>query len=72
MNRAPLIAMRVLQNNQTSTVNVPGNVWQWTQTPIYPFEGFQVHPLYDDFSVPTFDGQHNLIKGGARNEPVSG
>ena len=45
--------------------DVIGNVWQWTQTPIYPFEGFQVHPLYDDFSVPTFDGQHNLIKGGS-------
>lgn len=45
--------------------DVIGNVWQWTQTPIYPLEGFQVHPLYDDFSVPTFDGKHNLIKGGS-------
>ena len=42
-----------------------GNVWQWTRTPIMPFEGFEVHPLYDDFSVPTFDGRHNLIKGGS-------
>jgi len=24
-----------------------------------------VHPLYDDFSLPTFDGRHNLIKGGS-------
>lgn len=45
--------------------DVVGNVWQWTETPIYPFEGFAVHPLYDDFSTPTFDGRHNLIKGGA-------
>lgn len=45
--------------------DVVGNVWQWTETPIYPFEGFEVHPLYDDFSTPTFDGRHNLIKGGA-------
>jgi putative 4-mercaptohistidine N1-methyltranferase len=30
-----------------------------------PFKGFEVHPLYDDFSVPTFDGRHNLIKGGS-------
>lgn len=43
--------------------DVQGNVWQWTETPIYPFEGFQVHPFYDDFSTPTFDGQHHLIKG---------
>ncbi len=42
-----------------------GNVWQWNETPIYPFDGFKVHPLYDDFSVPTFDNRHNLIKGGS-------
>jgi len=45
--------------------DVVGNVWQWTETPIYPFEGFEVHPLYDDFTTPTFDGRHNLIKGGS-------
>lgn len=42
-----------------------GNVWQWTETPIVGFDGFQVHPYYDDFSTPTFDTQHNLIKGGS-------
>jgi len=42
-----------------------GNAWQWTETPISGFDGFEVHPLYDDFSTPTFDTQHNLIKGGS-------
>lgn len=42
-----------------------GNVWQWTETPITGFSGFKVHPIYDDFSTPTFDGKHNLIKGGS-------
>lgn len=42
-----------------------GNVWQWTETPITGFAGFKVHPLYDDFSTPTFDGKHNIIKGGS-------
>ncbi|MBT8043169.1 MAG: 5-histidylcysteine sulfoxide synthase, partial [Pontiella sp.] len=42
-----------------------GNVWQWNETPIYAFDGFRVHPLYDDFTVPTFDNRHNLIKGGS-------
>ncbi len=45
--------------------DVVGNVWQWTETPIYPFEGFDVHPIYDDFTTPTFDTRHNLIKGGS-------
>ena len=45
--------------------DVIGNVWQWTETPITGFAGFKVHPLYDDFSTPTFDGKHNLIKGGS-------
>lgn len=42
-----------------------GNVWQWTETPISGFHGFEVHLLYDDFSTPTFDLKHNLIKGGS-------
>jgi len=45
--------------------DIIGNVWQWTETPITGFDGFQVHPCYDDFSTPTFDTQHNLIKGGS-------
>ncbi|HWS11379.1 MAG TPA: 5-histidylcysteine sulfoxide synthase, partial [Rhodocyclaceae bacterium] len=42
-----------------------GNVWQWTETPTYPFDGFAVHPIYDDFTTPTFDERHNIIKGGS-------
>jgi formylglycine-generating enzyme required for sulfatase activity len=42
-----------------------GNVWQWTRTPMYPFKGFEVHPIYDDFTMPTFDDKHNMIKGGS-------
>ncbi len=45
--------------------DVVGNVWQWAVTPMYPFDGFDVHPYYDDFTAPTFDQQHNLIKGGS-------
>ena len=45
--------------------DVAGNVWQWTETPIYPFGGFDIHPHYDDFTTPTYDGRHNVIKGGS-------
>ncbi|MDD5212716.1 MAG: SUMF1/EgtB/PvdO family nonheme iron enzyme, partial [Sulfuricurvum sp.] len=42
-----------------------GNVWQWTGTAMAGFEGFTTHPLYDDFSFPTFDTKHNILKGGS-------
>lgn len=45
--------------------DVLGNVWQWTETSIDGLPGFEIHPIYDDFSTPTFDGKHNLIKGGS-------
>jgi 5-histidylcysteine sulfoxide synthase/putative 4-mercaptohistidine N1-methyltranferase len=45
--------------------DVAGNVWQWSESTIDGYDGFKVHPLYDDFSTPTFDGKHNLIKGGS-------
>lgn len=44
--------------------DVVGNVWQHTETPVYPYPGFRVQPYYDDFSMPTFDGRHTCIKGG--------
>ena len=45
--------------------DVVGNVWQWSITPIYPFDDFITHPIYDDFTTPTFDDRHALMKGGS-------
>ena len=45
--------------------DVVGNVWQWSRTLMHPFEGFEVHPAYDDFTVPTFDNKHALILGAS-------
>ncbi len=45
--------------------DVMGNVWQWTESHMDALAGFKVHPAYDDFSVPTFDGKHNIMKGGS-------
>ncbi len=55
----------LFQNEETEFKDIIGNVWQWTESAIDGFNGFNVHPLYDDFSTPTFDGKHNLIKGGS-------
>ncbi len=45
--------------------DVVGNVWQWSKTPIRGFKGFEIHPAYDDFSIPTFDDKHALILGSS-------
>lgn len=45
--------------------DVIGNVWQHCSSVIYPFKTFKVHPVYDDFTVPTFDNMHGIIAGGS-------
>lgn len=55
----------VNKHNFNGVFDVIGNVWQWTESTINGYKGFKTHPLYDDFSVPTFDNQHCLIKGGS-------
>lgn len=45
--------------------DVVGNVWQHTITPIYAFKEFAIHPAYEDFTTPTFDERHDMIKGGS-------
>jgi putative 4-mercaptohistidine N1-methyltranferase len=55
----------VFRYNQGELNDIVGNVWQWTESFIYPFNGFEVHPAYDDFTIPCFDNKHNLIKGSS-------
>jgi len=50
---------------QGALYDAVGNVWQWTSTPIAGYDGFMPHSVYDDFSLPTFDGKHNLVKGAS-------
>jgi 5-histidylcysteine sulfoxide synthase/putative 4-mercaptohistidine N1-methyltranferase len=45
--------------------DVFGNVWQWCEDEFNPLHGFRVHPYYDDFSTPCFDGKHQMILGGS-------
>jgi 5-histidylcysteine sulfoxide synthase/putative 4-mercaptohistidine N1-methyltranferase len=42
-----------------------GNVWQWCEDQFNPLNGFAVNKYYDDFSVPCFDGKHQMILGGS-------
>lgn len=45
--------------------DVLGNVWEWCEDHFNPLPGFTVDPLYDDFSTPCFDGEHQMILGGS-------
>lgn len=51
--------------NSKNIFDLFGNVWQWAEDQFNPLDGFQVHPLYDDFSTPCFDGKHQMILGGS-------
>jgi len=55
----------IYEYNHTLLNDIVGNVWQWTESFMYPFQGFTVHPAYDDFTIPCFDNKHNLIKGSS-------
>mgnify|MGYP000866545798 CR=1 FL=1 len=52
-------------NSSVGFYDVIGNVWQHLSTIFYPYKGFKFHPYYEDFSSPTFDGKHNLMRGGS-------
>ncbi|MDG0815992.1 5-histidylcysteine sulfoxide synthase [Bdellovibrio svalbardensis] len=51
--------------NKLGVKDLFGNVWQWAEDQFNPLDGFKVHPLYDDFSTPCFDGKHQMILGGS-------
>ncbi|ETV67738.1 hypothetical protein H257_16100 [Aphanomyces astaci] len=45
--------------------DVFGNAWEWCQDHMSALPGFKVHPVYDDFTLPCFDGEHHVIMGGS-------
>ena len=46
--------------------DVTGNLWQLTSTKFNIFEGFQPHPLYEDFTLPFVqDQKHYLMIGNS-------
>ena len=57
--------VRALAPNALGFRDVFGNVWQWCEDHFAALPGFRVHPYYDDFSSPCFDGEHSVILGGS-------
>jgi formylglycine-generating enzyme required for sulfatase activity len=53
-----------------------GNLWEWTDSLFVPFQGFQAHPAYPEYSADFFcpvshsdpsmsDTQHYVVLGGS-------
>jgi putative 4-mercaptohistidine N1-methyltranferase len=51
--------------SHTGHRDTTGNAWEWSEDHFNPLKGFEVHHVYDDFSVPCFDGKHSIIVGGS-------
>ena len=50
-------------NNKNGVSQLFGNVWEWCQEPIYPYNGFEIDPVYREMSYPFF-GFKRICKGG--------
>ncbi len=49
---------------QGTVKDIRGNVWEWLSDTFEPLSGFTPHYLYEDNSVPFFDGGHKMMLGG--------
>lgn len=50
-------------NNLKGVSQLIGNVWEWCEEPIYPYNGFTIDPVYREMSYPFF-GFKKICKGG--------
>lgn len=51
--------------NEKGVYDLFGNVWDWAEDDFNCLPGGEVHPFYDDFSSPCYDGAHKMIFGGS-------
>ncbi len=50
-------------NNKLGVAQLIGNVWEWCEEPIYPYDGFTIDPVYREMSYPWF-GMKMICRGG--------
>ena len=55
-------------SNDDGVIQLIGNVWEWCQEPIYPYDGYKIDPIYREFSYPFF-GFKKILKGGSWTVP---
>ncbi|HST22056.1 MAG TPA: ergothioneine biosynthesis protein EgtB [Blastocatellia bacterium] len=46
------------------SIDMTGNVWEWTATTFAGYPGFAAYP-YPEYSEIWFDGDHRILKGGS-------
>jgi iron(II)-dependent oxidoreductase len=49
--------------NKKRVTQLIGNVWEWCEDAIYPYDGFTIDPVYREMSYPCF-GEKKICKGG--------
>jgi len=42
-----------------------GGLWEWTSTPLAPYDGFKAMDIYPGYTADFFDGKHNICLGGS-------
>ena len=52
------------ENNNESVSQLIGNVWEWCEEVICPYDGFVIDPVYREMSYPYF-GEKRICRGGA-------
>ena len=52
-----------LGENNNKVSQLIGNIWEWCEEPIYPYNGFIIDPVYREMSYPFF-GYKKICKGG--------
>ena len=50
-------------NNEEGVQQLIGNIWEWCEDPFYPYDGFEIDPVYREFSYPFF-GFKKILRGG--------
>ena len=51
--------------NGIKVYDISGNIWRHSVSVLTVMDGFQTHPVYDDFTLPSIDGEHTHILGGS-------